>query len=90
MLDDLSFKMARYLEDNGIVALPISASNMWRYNGYKDLQVHFALNMARRYAAVAAGLGEIGWNGLFLSPEYGPRVRLVLVVTEAHLEPTPM
>ena len=43
-----------------------------------------------RAAAVAAGLGEIGWNGLFLSAEFGPRQRVVSVVTDVELEPTPM
>jgi epoxyqueuosine reductase QueG len=89
-LDDISFLMARFLEAEGHRTLPISASNIWRYHGYKDLQVCFAPDMAHRYAAAAAGLGEIGWNGLLLSPEYGPRNRFVSIVTEAKLEPTPM
>lgn len=89
-LDDISFWMARYLEDRGHVTLPISASNIWRYNGYKDLRVCFAPDMAHRYASAAAGLTEIGWNGLALSPEFGPRNRFVSIVTEAELDPTPM
>lgn len=89
-LDDISFWMARFLEQEGYRTLPISASNIWRYKGYKDLQVNFAPDLAHRYAAAAAGLGEIGWNGLLLSPEYGPRNRFVSIVTEADLEPSPM
>lgn len=89
-LDDISFFMARFLEEMGYVTLPISASNIWRYKGYKDLKVDFAPDMAHRYAAVAAGLAEIGWNGLALTPEFGPRQRFVSVITEAELEPTPM
>ncbi|MDD2710232.1 MAG: hypothetical protein PHV34_19795 [Verrucomicrobiae bacterium] len=41
-------------------------------------------------AAVAAGLGEIGYAGVFLSPEYGPRQRLGMIVTDAELEPDPL
>ncbi len=89
-LDDISFLLARFLEGQGHRTLPISASNIWRYKGYKDLDVHFAPDMAHRYSAVAAGLGEIGWNGLCLSPQFGPRNRFVSVVTEAELEPTPL
>ncbi|MGC9469584.1 MAG: hypothetical protein ACP5HS_13395 [Anaerolineae bacterium] len=89
-LDDISFMVSRFLETRGYRTLPISASNIWRYHGYKDLKVDFAPDMAHRYAAVAAGLGEIGWNGLCLTPEFGPRNRFVSIVTEAELEPTPM
>ncbi|HOM26897.1 MAG TPA: hypothetical protein PKV21_05260, partial [bacterium] len=89
-LDDISFSIARFLEDKGYKTLPIVSSNIWRYKGYKDLKVHFAPDIAHRYAAVAAGLGEIGWSGLFLHPEFGPRVRLVTIITEAELEPDPM
>lgn len=90
MLDDISFLLARFLEDRGYKALPIAASNIWRYRGYKDLEVNFAPDLAHRYAAVAAGLGEIGWNGLCLTPEFGPRQRFVSIITNAELSPSPM
>jgi len=90
MLDDISFQVARLLEGRGHRALPIAASNIWRYHGYKDLTVDFAPDLAHRYAAVAAGLGEIGWNNLALTPQFGPRNRFVSIVTDAPLEPTPM
>jgi len=37
--------------------------------------------------AVAAGLGELGRNGLLITPQYGPRVRLAKVFTDLPLEP---
>lgn len=40
-----------------------------------------------RLPAVAAGLGEIGWNGMVLTPEYGSRVRFFALVTDAPLVP---
>ena len=49
-----------------------------------DLQFHF------RVAGVACGLGEIGWSKMFLSPKFGPMVRLVFILTDAPLEPDPM
>ncbi len=41
---------------------------------------------SHRYAAVAAGLGRIGWSGNVMTPEYGARVYLSSVVTDAPLE----
>lgn len=89
-LDDISFKLAVFLEKRGFNSVPIVSSNIWRYKGYKDFKLHFAPDIAHRYAAVAAGLGEIGWSGLFLHPEFGPRIRLVTVITEAELVPDPL
>jgi len=37
--------------------------------------------------AVDAGLGELGRNGLLITPEYGPRVRLCKVLTDLPLTP---
>ena len=41
-------------------------------------------------AAKYAGLGTIGVNHTLLTPEYGPRVRLVSVITDAEVHPDPM
>lgn len=38
------------------------------------------------FAAQAAGLGEVGKNGLFLTPEFGPLQRFALLLTDAKLE----
>ncbi len=89
-LDDLSFWMGRFLEAKSYQAVPIVASNIWRYHADKDCPVDFAPDLVHRYAAVAAGLGEIGWNGLTLTEAYGPRARFVSVVTNAELEASPM
>lgn len=43
-----------------------------------------------RHSAVAAGLGEFGWLGIALTPEYGPRVRFGVILTTAEIEPDPM
>ena len=45
---------------------------------------------SHRHAAVAAGLGEFGWNKMVLFPGAGPKVRMVSVITLAELEPSPM
>ncbi len=40
-----------------------------------------------RIAAFCAGLGEIGYSKMFLSPEFGPRQRLAAIITDAPLTP---
>ena len=89
-LDSIAFRLALFLEEKEYQAIPMPVTNIWRYSPYKDVEQSFAPDLVHRYAAVAAGLGEIGWSGLFLSPEYGPRQRINSVITDAELEPTPM
>lgn len=43
-----------------------------------------------RIAAFAAGLGEIGYSKMLLSPQFGPRQRFAAVITDAPLEPDPL
>lgn len=43
-----------------------------------------------KHAAVAAGLGTIGRNGLLITKDFGPRVRLACLLTDAPLESTPL
>ena len=89
-LDVMSFKIGRMLEDMGYKSVPIASSNIWRYRGYKDLDAVFAPDISHIYSAVAAGLGELGWHGLCVTPEYGTRNRFVSIITDAELEPNPL
>jgi len=43
-----------------------------------------------RIAAFCAGLGEIGYSKMLLTPEFGPRQRLAAVLTDAPLQPDPL
>ena len=45
-----------------------------------DLQFQF------RLAAVACGLGEIGWSKMLLTPQFGPLQRIAFLFTDAELE----
>ena len=89
-LDVLSFRIGRMLDDLGYKTVPIASSNIWRYRGYKELDAIFAPDISHIYSAVCAGLGELGWNGLCITPEYGARNRFVSIITEAELTPTPL
>ncbi len=42
------------------------------------------------FAAQAAGLGEIGLGRFFITPQYGPRQRFALILTDADLEADPV
>jgi epoxyqueuosine reductase QueG len=42
------------------------------------------------FAAQAAGLGEVGLGDFFLTPDFGPRQRFALILTDAELEPDPV
>ncbi len=39
--------------------------------------------------AIDAGMGELGRNGILITPEFGPRVRIAKVLTDLPLEPDP-
>ncbi len=89
-LDEMSYRMATFVEKQGHGAMPIVSSNIWRYNEYKDLKAVFAPDVSHIYMAVVAGLAEIGFSGLALTPEYGARNRFITVITDAELEPDPL
>ena len=74
----LGFKVARFLERRGCRAYPISYGSRYGIESER---------LSSRHAAVEAGLGQIGLNNLLLTPEYGPRIRLIAVLTEADLMP---
>lgn len=78
-----AFRISRLLEKNGYTSIPIPASapsDPYMIRGC----------FSNRHAAVAAGLGEFGWNGLLITPDAGPRVRTVSILTEAKLSADPM
>lgn len=87
------YEMTRVLEDAGWEAVPIFpnpteviAQGVSVAEGRPAPNVHpdFA------YAAVAAGMAEIAWNGLLFTPKFGSRQRFHMIITDAVLEPTPI
>lgn len=89
-LECISFQLARQLEDMGHRVVAIPATNVWRFRPYKAVKESFAPDLSDIHAGAAAGLGEIGYNGLLLTPEYGPRQRLCCLVTDAPLVADPL
>lgn len=78
-LDEIALGVAGFLEDHDYRALPIPASQMIDMTELRGALTHKAV-------ARMAGLGWQGKSLLIITPQYGPRVRLVTVVTDAPLK----
>jgi len=50
----------------------------------------FLADFSHRHAAVAAGLGEFGWHGLCITPEFGTKIRFNSIITNAPLTADPL
>lgn len=83
LLDRCALLACEMLRRGGGRAYPIAASQSVhdRADKYTGIYQH-------KSAAVAAGLGWIGKSALFVSPKYGPRVRLATVLTDVELPVT--
>jgi epoxyqueuosine reductase QueG len=77
-LDEIAFRTARALQRDGFASLPIPASQVVDKKEWRGAISHKAI-------AMMAGLGWQGKNMLLITPKYGPRVRLVTVLTDAPL-----
>ena len=79
ILDQLAFKTAMMLQNDGFDSLPIPASQILDRENWHGAISHKAV-------ARMAGLGWQGKSLLLVTPNYGPRIRLVTVLTTASLE----
>ena len=76
LLDQITFRLSREIEKQGYTSLPIAASqSLGKNNPYRGMLPH-------KTAAVLSGLGFVGKSGLFLSNEYGSKVRLATIITD--------
>ncbi len=86
-------RMAKLLEYEGyktLAFMPTWISSMTKYFNETIITGEIMAEFSHRHAAVAAGLGEFGLNGLALTPEFGPMQRFNSLLTSAELEPTPL
>ena len=88
-LQGAAMDICRVLEDAGHSALPVSIGK-YRVQPYKDIEECWTQDFRNDVSAVAAGLGELGLNGVVISPEYGTRQMFTSVITDAEIEPDPM
>lgn len=94
--------LARMIEDGGYEAIPMGHQSDWRgidneggvRPGYSVPVVPGKaapdVMLQLRIGAYLCGLGEIGYSKMFLSPQFGPRCRVGLMLTDLELEPDPI
>ena len=88
-----TFKIAEFLEDNGWEAVPLPNLPLQIPPMGIPVRPHQPPpNVLIDFddGAVRAGLGEISYCGVFLTPEFGPRQRIQLVLTDAEFDPDPI
>lgn len=78
------YKVTLYLKNSGYRAVSIPPNMPIDFSPEKR-GMYGEVN--QKCAATAAGLGNIGINRLFLSPEFGPFVRMGSILTNADLKP---
>ena len=94
--------LSKMIEDAGYEAVPMGHQSDWRAidaNGYLFENYSRPVAPGRaapdvmislRIAGFLCGLGEIGYSKMLLTPEFGPRVRVGIIITELELEPDPI
>ena len=79
-LGNVSMTLAKYIEEEfGAIAVPTTSGAFQTKSAF-----------SQRRAAVAAGLGEMGWMGRVLTEEFGPRIVWGSVITDLELEEDPL
>lgn len=84
---EVGYNMCRFLEDRGHLAINFP-STAPQDSGPVGRLV-FA-DFSHRHAAELAGLGQIGRNRLLITPQFGPRIWLMSVITSAELAADPL
>jgi len=80
-LDRVGYAIARFLEKKGFKTYHQMAST-----GGVDQRYLMGL-LSLKHMAIRAGIGVFGRHSLLITPQYGPRVRLTAIITDAKLEP---
>ena len=90
----LTYELACFIEDCGWEAVPhypaVPEGNGTIREPVAEGKVPPNVVCSIRVIAAGCGLGEIGYSKVFLTKEFGPRVRLGLIFTDCELEPDPI
>ena len=81
LLDRIAFLGARLIEKKGFNAFPIPASQ-----STADDKSSYRGAFSHKTGARLSGLGFIGKNALFISSEYGSKVRLATILTDMEVK----
>ena len=82
ILTSLAINASKLIRSFGHKAFPVPVSQIADKNEFNAIVSHKA-------AATRAGLGWIGKNALLVTPEFGPRVRLVTILTDYPFQSNP-
>ena len=94
--------LSKMIEDEGYEAVPMGHQSDWRaIDNVGYLKKNYSRPVAPgkaapdvminlRIAGFLCGLGEIGYSKMLLTPEFGPRVRVGIIITDLELEPDPI
>lgn len=85
-------RLAAQLRSEGYDAVNVDLNNNYRpEEAAADVteMTEFHPEFSHRYAALASGIGRLGWSGNLLNKEYGALVELGSVLTSAILSPDP-
>ncbi|WP_010251671.1 4Fe-4S double cluster binding domain-containing protein [Acetivibrio cellulolyticus] len=80
LIDQITLRGLLMIQERGYKVLAVPASQT-----VNDSEDKYSGIFPHKTAAVKAGLGWIGKNGLFISSQYGPRVRLGTILTDMEL-----
>ena len=75
-------ELAGYFRQRGYRSLPLPAVAPTDARFLEGL-------LSYKHVAELAGMGRIGWHSMLITEQFGPRVRLACLVTEAPLESSP-
>lgn len=94
--------LSKMIEDEGYEAIPMGHQSDWRgIDNVGYLKENYSrpvepgkaapdVMINLRIAGFLCGLGEIGYSKMLLTPEFGPRVRVGIIITDMELEPDPI
>ncbi len=84
-LDITATRIADFLESLGYYSVPIPSYIPLTFRNLEPWGV-----ISLKHAAIAAGLGEIAKNGMFIHSQFGTLIRLSTIITTADLIPNPI
>ncbi|AEH61194.1 4Fe-4S ferredoxin iron-sulfur binding domain protein [Methanosalsum zhilinae DSM 4017] len=81
----VAYRLARLIESKGYMAT-ISPSEGSEFGYWYADRRTLKANFSFKYAAYHAGLGNFGMNHLLITEDFGPKVRMTALLTDAPLE----
>ncbi len=79
LLDNIACRVTSFIQNNGGKALPIPASQIL-------CEERFVSYISHKAVAINAGLGWQGKSLLLVTPQDGPRIRLVTILTDLDIQ----